>query len=296
LPDRARSWADAESAPAKVNLTLAVHHRRADGYHELESLVAFARLGDRLRLVPDQPLGIEVCGPTASDLGNAPNLVLRAAEKLRERIEGLRLGRFQLWKCLPIASGLGGGSSDAAAAVRLIAQVNALALDDPRVVEACQSVGADVLVCLSRRARFVGGFGEQLSEPVELPPLPAVLINSGRALATAAVFAQFDQLAAAAPSGGPDPGLRERAFDRAELLALLKSRTNALERAAVSLEPDIAVVLAALRALAGCELARMSGSGATCFGLFDTARSAIAAGRALRKSHPRWWVRATVLG
>jgi 4-diphosphocytidyl-2-C-methyl-D-erythritol kinase len=143
----------------------------------------------------------------------------------------------------------------------------------------------------------VGGIGEILSQPIVLPQLSAVLVNPGRPLATAAVFAQYSRFAELRPrveSSHLDPGRAPR--DRADLICMLRKGVNSLETAAISLEPAIASVLTALRTLAGCELARMSGSGATCFGLFESTRSALAAARALRKAHPEWWVRATLLG
>jgi 4-diphosphocytidyl-2-C-methyl-D-erythritol kinase len=290
-----------EPAPAKINLTLEVRGRRGDGYHELESLVAFARVGDRLRLVPGETLALDLRGPLAAALdGAGDNLVLKAARELAARIEGLTLGRFELWKRLPVAAGVGGGSSDAAAALRLMARVNALRPDDPRLAEAACATGADVPVCMQARARLVRGIGEDLSDPLDLPKLSAVLVNPAVALATKDVFGAFSARAAprtrdAIPGS---PALHAAAIprDRDELVSLLRARDNDLEEAAISLAAVVAELLAELRALPACELARMSGSGATCFAIFRTARAALAAARALRAAHPRWWVCATVLG
>ena len=180
----------AEFAPAKVNLTLHVLGRRADGYHEIESLVAFAGIGDRLTFRPAERLELAVSGPTATAAGASDdNLVLKAAHALAARVDGLRLGHFMLDKQLPVAAGLGGGSSDAAAALRLLAQVNGLSLDDERVRAAAQATGADVPVCLDPRARMMRGIGEILSDPMTLPELPAVLVNPGVAVPTRDVFA-----------------------------------------------------------------------------------------------------------
>jgi 4-diphosphocytidyl-2-C-methyl-D-erythritol kinase len=290
-----------EAAPAKVNLTLEIRGRRADGYHELESLIVFARVGDRLRLVPGAALALDVRGPSAAALGGAGgNLVLGAARELAARIEGLMLGRFELWKRLPVAAGIGGGSSDAAAALRLIARVNAVAPEDPRLAAAACATGADVPVCLAARVRLVRGIGEDLSVPLDLPKLAAVLVNPAVALATTDVFGAFS--AATKPRPRHDvparPSLHAAALprDRGELVSLLRVRNNDLEEAAISLAPAVAEVLAELRASPACELARMSGSGATCFGIFRTTRAALSAARHLRASHPRWWVCATVLG
>ena len=163
-----------EQAPAKINLTLRVRGRRADGYHELESLVAFADLADTLTLQPGGTAALEVCGPFAAASGPvADNLVLKAVAALRKGIDGLTAGRFQLEKKLPVAAGIGGGSADAAAALRLLARVNGLALDDPRLSAAALATGADVPVCLAARPCIMRGLGERLSAPLALPSLPA---------------------------------------------------------------------------------------------------------------------------
>lgn len=280
--------ARAEFAPAKVNLTLHVIGRRADGYHELESLVAFARLGDRLAFTPGGKLELVTRGPTAQAAGPAgDNLVLKAARLLVERVAGLRLGRFTLDKRLPVAAGLGGGSSDAAAALRLLARTNKIALDDPRLAEAARLTGADVPVCLDPRARVMRGIGEILSAPVAMAPLPAVLVNPGVSVPTKDVFVKL-----AAP---PMPA-RVPANEPPVSLDALTAARNDLEPPAIALQPVIAEVLAALRATAQCRLVRMSGSGATCFALYASGRAAAAAARILRETHPRWWVRATTLG
>lgn len=284
-----------EQAPAKVNLTLRVMGRRPDGYHELDSLVVFARLADRVSLAPGRPLGLTVRGPTAATAGPiADNLVLLAAHALAERTASLQLGHFTLHKRLPAAAGLGGGSADAAAALRLLARANRLEADDPRLAEAALATGADVPVCLDPRPRRMRGIGEVLSNALPLPSLPAVLVNSGIGTATRDVFATLR----APPVTKPDPD--EDSVDlpdsRSALLAHLATCGNDLEPPAIMLQPVIGEVIAALRALAGCRLARMSGAGATCFGLFDTLKAATAAATMLRRARPSWWVRATALG
>jgi 4-diphosphocytidyl-2-C-methyl-D-erythritol kinase len=284
-----------EPAPAKVNLTLRVVGRRPDGYHELESLVAFARVGDRLDFTPGGPLGLEIGGPFAAAAGNlADNLVLKAARELARLAPGLVLGRFVLLKELPVAAGLGGGSADAAAALRLIARANALAVDDARLSVAARATGADVPACLDPRPRVMRGIGEVLSAPVDLPPLPAVLVNPGVPLATKDVFAAF----AAAPSksaGGFDLTAVSGASVE-KVLAALAGSTNDLDGAAIALCPAVADALAALAATPGCRLARMSGSGATCFGLYPSEGAAAAAAQAVAGHNRDWWVRASVLG
>jgi 4-diphosphocytidyl-2-C-methyl-D-erythritol kinase len=282
-----------ERAPAKVNLTLRVLGRRRDGYHEIESLVVFAAVGDALAFTPGKTLGLSVRGPTARAAGaDADNLVLRAARALAERTESLRVGRFVLSKRLPVAAGLGGGSSDAAAALRLLARHNHLAGDDPRLLEAARAIGADVPVCLDPQPRLMRGIGEILSPPWRLPPLPALLINPRLSVPTKDVFAKL----AAAPLGQRMSSMGEEwGGSRDELIELLACHGNDLEAPAIALHPTIAQALAALRARPGCRLARMSGSGATCFALFDTQHAAATAARALRQVQPRWWIRPTVL-
>jgi 4-diphosphocytidyl-2-C-methyl-D-erythritol kinase len=284
-----------EHAPAKINLTLRVLQRRADGYHEIESLVAFADVGDDVYFSPGKKLALSVHGPGAAAAGEGDdNLVLKAARALAARRPDVALGAFALDKRLPVAAGLGGGSSDAAAALRLLAKANGIAADDPQLYEIARTIGADVPVCLDPRPRLMCGIGEVLSAPLSLPPLPAVLVNPGVALSTSAVFAGWRptpgnaaalDLAALAAASSPDV-----------LLRLVAANANDLEAPAIALEPVIANVLAALRAVPGCELARMSGSGATCFGIFSSAGAASAAAAALRVPFPHWWVTACTLG
>ncbi len=284
-----------EPAPAKVNLTLRVVGRRADGYHDIESLVVFASVGDRLAFAPGHALALTMGGPTAPAAGElADNLVLKAARAIAERVDALKLGRFDLSKRLPVAAGLGGGSADAAAALRLLARANRIMLDDPRLMQAAAATGADVPVCLDPRPRLMRGIGDVLSEPLDLPRLPAVLVNPGVAVPTKDVFAALN-LKAAATSAGPSAPSPQGGGERTDFVAALALDRNDLETPAIKLQPVIADVLSDFRQLPGCQLARMSGSGATCFGLFDSSRAATAAARTLRSKHSTWWVRATVL-
>jgi 4-diphosphocytidyl-2-C-methyl-D-erythritol kinase len=373
------NFAKSESAlaPAKINLTLRIVGRRADGFHELESLVTFAPFGDRVTCWPDEPLDLKVSGPMADGAGPlADNLVLRAARALADRIDGLRLGRFVLVKRLPSGAGLGGGSADAAAALRLIAKVNRLSLEDARIREAARATGADIPVCLDAKPRVMRGIGEILSAPVILPKLGILVVHPGIAVPTGPVFkalglAPGDEFVAPSPSlpqegqsyrtwhgvtapsprlpsgrlrpsstgygegrgegafpqaqtrgEAPSPGAQERAdlspqagsgegcgylrlpwqaggeraADRHALLAWLTSERNDLELAAIAIAPQIGDVLRDIAGLAGCRLARMSGSGSACFGLFDTGRAAASAARGLAAARPSWWVRAGLLG
>ncbi|MFY9898218.1 MAG: 4-(cytidine 5'-diphospho)-2-C-methyl-D-erythritol kinase [Xanthobacteraceae bacterium] len=287
-----------ESAPAKVNLSLRVLGRRADGYHDIESLVAFADVGDRLSLTPGDALTLTVAGPGAAQTGaEADNLVVKAASALAARVPGLRAGAFSLEKNLPVAAGLGGGSADAAAALRLLARANKLAPDNPCLHDAACATGADVPVCLDPRPRVMRGIGEMLSAPLPLPRLHALLVNPGVAVPTKLVFSGWR------PSANPLRALK-RAADFAaspniqneeQLVDWLASEANDLEAPAIALEPVIADVLASLRAAAGCRLARMSGSGATCFALFASAVDSASAGKNLRTKFPNWWISETVL-
>jgi 4-diphosphocytidyl-2-C-methyl-D-erythritol kinase len=284
-----------EKAPAKVNLTLRVLGRRADGYHEIESLVAFADIGDTLSFSPGDELALTVTGPSAAQSGAVEdNLVFKAARALAARVPGLRVGAFALDKNLPVAAGLGGGSADAAAVLRLLARANGVATYDTRLHEAARAIGADVPVCLDPRLRLMRGFGEILSAPFTLPSLPAVLVNPGVALATKAVFAGWTP--AVAQYDRCDPVAIAAMTSREDLLQFLMRQSNDLEFSALTLAPAIAEVLHALRALPGRRLVRMSGSGATCFALFSSAAKAIEAGNILRGKYPNWWVRATALG
>ena len=284
-----------ENAPAKVNLTLRVLGRRADGYHELESLVAFAEVGDRLSFAPGGELALTVRGPNAAQAGEgADNLVLKAAQAFAVRVAGIGLGAFDLDKRLPVAAGLGGGSADAAAALRLLARANNIPGDDGRLYDAARVTGADVPVCLEPRPRLMRGIGEILSAPLKLPALPVVLANPGVALPTKSVFAGWRRVDPQALT--LDVASLAKITSRDEYLQLLATQGNDLEHAAIDVAPVIAEVLVALRSLAGCRLARMSGSGATCFALFSSAAAAIEAAKALSDKYPQWWVRPSALG
>lgn len=280
-----------ERAPAKVNLSLRVLGRRADGYHALVSLVAFAGTGDRLSMEPGQ-LGLTVGGPNADDAGaEADNLVLRAATALATKVPGLASGHFHLLKRLPVAAGLGGGSADAAAALRLLARLNGLAPDDPRLREAALETGSDVPACLAGTACLMTGRGEGIA-PVSLPRFGLVLVNPRVPVSTAEVFRLLGlkpgEVRASVPAAPP--------ADRDELLAFLAEEPNDLEPPARRIAPVLADVAAALSATRDSRLVRMSGSGATMFALYDDCRAAARAARLVKAAHPGWWVKPTVLG
>ena len=277
-------------APAKVNLWLEVLGRRADGYHALDSLVAFARVGDRVGFTAGPALSLAISGAQGKAISaSEDNLVLRAARELAARIDNLQLGVFALVKNLPVASGLGGGSADAAAALRALCQTNRLALDDARVLEAALATGSDVAVCLQPRARIMRGRGEILQDSPAPLKLNVVLANPMVEVSTAKVFAQV----------GLAPGVTLHEANppsQAPIAAQIFHARNDLQAPAIAVAPVIGDVLAALAGASGVRLARMSGSGATCFGMFDDAAAAAKAAAQLRRRNPKWWVRATRLG
>ncbi len=270
-------------APAKLNLYLHVTGRRDDGYHLLESLIAFADLHDVVRAAPARALGLDVTGPFAPALEGTPgNLVLTAAERLGEAA-GCRDGaHITLTKNIPVAAGLGGGSADAAAALLALDQLWGLGLGAAGLAGIAGGIGADVPVCLESRSALVGGIGADLT-PMSLPPVWVVIANPGRPLATAAVFKAFDR------PFGARARFTDAATDAVALAALLLGCENQLTPAAEAMVPEIAALVAALTALKGCQLARMSGSGASCFGLFtNEAQARDGAGR-ITRDHPGWW-------
>ena len=287
-----------EIAPAKINLTLRVLGRRADGYHDIESLVVFADVADRLALMPGDALTLTVHGSSAAQSGAvADNLVIKAARALAARIAKLRVGAFRLEKNVPVAAGLGGGSADAAAALRLLARANNLAPDDPRLHDAARETGADVPVCLEPRPRVMRGIGEILSTALPLPRLHSLLVNPGVAVPTKMVFSGWGPSpnSASVSTAAADTAFAKISNER-QFIDWLTREANDLQAPAIALAPAIAEVLAALRAAAGCRLARMSGSGATCFGLFSSHAETEAAGKTLRAQFPHWWISETVLG
>jgi 4-diphosphocytidyl-2-C-methyl-D-erythritol kinase len=290
-----------ENAHAKVNLTLRVVGRRVDGYHELESVVAFADCADRLDLVPGAELGLNTTGPLAQACGDiSDNLVFKAAQLLGERVPDLKLGEFSLDKMLPVAAGIGGGSADAAAALRLLARLNGLALDDARVVEVARLTGADVPVCLASRACVMTGVGATL-QPLSLPQMPCVMVNPRVPVPTRDVFSALGLRNGELLVGATDILLRDRSWPKAgasmaEWIGAFVEVGNDLEKPAMRIQPVIGEVLRALGATGGARLARMSGSGATCFAIFDNAAEAQVAAAKIQRDHPGWWVHAGALG
>lgn len=278
------------AAPAKLNLYLHVTGKRADGHHLLDSLVVFAGVHDTLQARESDELTLSVQGPFAGKLlGEADNLVLRAARKLREHAGIASGAALALTKCLPIASGIGGGSADAAATLRALDALWKTRAGEEDLAALALELGADVPVCLFGRAAFVGGVGERIVAAPALPRVPLVLVNPGVALSTATVFAARD-------GGFGEAGrFSESAKDAGELARLLARRRNDLANAAMTLCPPVSRVVGALVRAGGCKLARMSGSGATCFGIFEDERSAARAAADIAAIEPAWWVVATEL-
>lgn len=272
----------AEAAPAKVNLYLHVVGRRADGYHLLDSLAVFPAVGDTVRAEPSDALSLALEGPFGGALHAEPdNLVLRAARGLADLTCVPAAARLTLVKTLPVASGIGGGSADAAAALRLLARLWETAPDETALRTLALWLGADVPVCLAARPARMGGVGEVLSPAPGLPGFGMALVNPGVAVSTPEVFR-------ARAGGFSAPAALPPAWaDVAGMARDLSSLRNDLEPPAVRLQPVIGEALSALRATPGCLLARMSGSGATCFGVFADAAAAAAAAERVRR--PGWW-------
>jgi 4-diphosphocytidyl-2-C-methyl-D-erythritol kinase len=288
-----------DQARAKVNLTLRVNGRRVDGYHDLESVVAFADCADGLTLAPGPDLDLKMSGPLAQACGDtSDNLVLKAARLLAERVPDMKAGSFSLDKALPVAAGIGGGSADAAAALRLLAQLNGLALDDPRVIEVAKLTGADVPVCVNSLGCVMSGVGETL-EPLSLPTMPCVMVNPGVPVATRDVFNALGLRNGELLVGATDVLLQDRWPDaKASLedwVEALAASSNDLEAPAMRVQPVIGEVISALNATNGAWLARMSGSGATCFAIYENTAEAGRAAEQLRRDHPGWWVHAGTL-
>ncbi|UGY17106.1 4-(cytidine 5'-diphospho)-2-C-methyl-D-erythritol kinase [Bradyrhizobium septentrionale] len=288
-----------EEGRAKVNLTLKVVGRRVDGFHDLESVVAFADCADRLTLEPGSELSLAMSGPLADACGDtSDNLVLKAARLLGEQVVDLKVGHFTLEKVLPVAAGIGGGSADAAAALRLLARLNELSLDDSRIMAVALQTGADVPVCVASRACDMTGVGEGLL-PLDLPKMPCVLVNPRVPVATRDVFNALGLRHGELLIGATDVMMQAPSWPEGhavdDWIAALKRGTNDLEGPAARIEPVISEALSALRATKAVRLARMSGSGATCFAIFETDADAEAAGEKLRADHPGWWVHAGTL-
>ena len=272
-----------EIARAKLNLALHVRSRRDDGYHELETLFVFTRDGDRVILSPADTDDFAVTGPFAGALAEEPdNLVTRARDEFRDRFGIHAAVAIALDKHLPVASGIGGGSADAAATLRGLAAMHMVDMGDPRLVDCALALGSDVPACLRSVTALGRGRGEALEAVEGMPGAPVLLVNPGVAVSTAKVFSGWD---------GEDRG----GIGAGDLIQRARTGRNDLQPSATRLAPVISEVLKVLDNQAGVQLARMSGSGATCFALFDNEESCAAARRGIAQSHPDWWSLATEL-
>ena len=282
-----------EAARAKVNLTLHMKGKRRDGYHELESLVVFADVSDELVFTPASEDRLSLEGPFAG-LVDGENLVLKAKRAFASWLGVTVSGDFLLKKNIPVAAGLGGGSSDAAATIRALLKAYDRDEDTKTFIRQSAAIGADVPVCLQDSAAWMCGLGERVTPVSGLTPLPALLVNPGIKLSTAAVFKTLNakplqpEEAGAPPSF---PGWR----NPQEAAVWLNEGRNDLEAPAIALEPAVKKVLDALRRLDDCMLSRLSGSGPTCFGIFLSQDAAAEAASEMRRSYPNWWVQATTL-
>lgn len=283
-----------EFAPAKVNLTLAVGAPGPDGYHPLDSLVVFAAWGDQIAVSEGEGLSLSIDGPGAPGLEGEPaNLVLKAAWALRAAVEQPELSaRITLHKQLPVAAGLGGGSADAAAALRALARFWELDLDRRQLAEIGSVVGSDVPACVHARPLRMTGRGERIAPLAAWPDLHAVIANPGVPVSTRDVFEAYDRSGPRRLAGTPAPV----AGDVETALRVVAAGANHLQPCAQALEPAIGETLDALGALEGCRIARMSGSGASCFGLFDDRAAAEAGAGSLAGTRAGWVVKAVSLG
>jgi 4-diphosphocytidyl-2-C-methyl-D-erythritol kinase len=280
--------AESLSAPAKINLFLHVGAKRADGFHALQSLVAFAQAGDELSFAPADGLSLKIEGPFAAALQpEADNLVLKAGRALQAHAGSERGAAIVLSKNLPVASGIGGGSADCAAALRGLTRLWDLELSAETLCGIAATLGSDVPVCVAGTPQWMEGRGEILTPLEGVPALPAVLVNPGVGVPTGKVFAALET------RRGVALPLPPRFHDADALIAYLKTTANDLEAPARRIAPVIGEVLDLLAAQQGVLLARMSGSGATCFALFASADAAQAAAKTILEAHPQWWAVAT---
>ena len=265
-----------EPAPAKINLALHVRHRRPDGYHAIETLFAFLRHGDEVRVVRAKTQRLTITGPFAAGLSTEDNLVCRSAQAFAQTFGDTGAYAITLDKHLPIASGIGGGSADAAATLRALARLNDIAPGDPRLIVCAEALGSDVPACLFGRPALGTGRGEALTPVEGLAGTPVLLVNPGIAVSTAAVFAAWD---------GTDRG----PIADGALLDRARAGRNDLEAPARGTAPVIGDVLAALGEASDPLLVRMSGSGATCFALYRTETDRAVAAATIRQARRDWW-------
>ena len=282
-----------ELAPAKLNLTLSVIGRRADGYHLIESLVAFCDFGDEVRLDAASGFDFRASGPFANDIGS-DNLIVKTAEMLRQKFKLVDLGNVCLQKLLPVAAGIGGGSADAAALLRIAQNIKPGLFDGFDMKDGLTELGADVPVCFAGHAAWMEGIGERITSVARMPSFHVVLVNPLKQLSTGEVFqAHNGRVREGAMTLGKPGALEFNSLG--ELTDFMAGRGNDLTDAACSVLPEIRNVLAALNQFYECRIAAMSGSGATCFAIFETSEEAARAAAQISTAHEGWWVRAAAV-
>lgn len=274
-------------APAKINLYLHVSEKLENGYHALDSLIAFANVGDEITLTPAAEFSLHIDGPFAESIpADENNLAMKAAKLFTDKTGKPLNCQMTLTKNLPASAGIGGGSADAAAALRALEQFWDIKLPKPDILAICNALGADVPVCYANRAARILGIGNVQDTRYALPTLHAVLINPLIPCPTGSIFKNFNE-----PFQTREPDIAEGdAF-----LPFIKAQKNQLTPAAIQAVPDIEHILSALRSQKNCLFARMSGSGASCFGIFESEEDSTNAARAIESQNPHWWVRACVL-
>lgn len=272
-------------APAKINLFLHILGRRADGYHLLQSVMVFVTVGDRLTFTRHDSLFIDIEGPYAGDVA-APkdNLVYKAAQALAAEYKVPAVAEIRLEKNLPVASGMGGGSSDAATTLKGLAQLWGLPEEQGRMQKLAATIGADVPACLMRKPVWAEGIGEKMMRLTDMPDMNLVLVTPPTPTPTPEVFKQYQR------NFSPPIQFMGRRKSMHEWIADLKIYRNDLTEAAVRVSPEIRPALQSLRETTGCHIARLSGSGATCFGIYENAAAAAAAVNKLKQIHPGWWI------
>lgn len=276
-------------APTKLNLFLHITGQRPDGYHLLESLFAFTRTGDRIKIAASDKLSLDVSGPFAKDIDSPvhDNLVYRAVKAVEKHVGMAIQAHIHLEKNLPVAAGIGGGSSDAAATLVGLNACFNLGITDAELYEIAGTLGADVPACLSKRPQFVTGIGDLVRPTALTFAGHIVLVNPGLAVSTPTIFKAFhDHSLDFQPSLGDAP---DDAWTSIE--ALMSKTVNSLQPATIALVPEVQNCIDVLAEAEGCKIVRMSGSGATCFGLFRAPEEAEAAAKVVKSHHPEWWVR-----
>jgi 4-diphosphocytidyl-2-C-methyl-D-erythritol kinase len=285
-------------APAKINLYLHVTGRRDKGYHALDSLIAFADIGDTVILEPSDQFEFSIGGYFGDSLQgrdrladfNSTNLVIKAAVMMAQNFDKKLLVHIGLEKNLPLASGLGGGSSDAAAVIWGLVNLWNIQRNDVVLSEILLRLGADVPVCFTAQNSHILGIGEIITPRLHDAELPIVLVNPGKPCLTKTVFQKFDQLFS-------KPIILPEKFDNAEhFIEFLRLQRNDLEAIACEVVPEIYNVLTSLKMRQGCLLARLSGSGASCFGLFLNEDDAVQAAKTIKSENPDWWVKSGWIG